>query len=175
MIKRFRQGGITIIELMATLAVVGVMVAFGLTSFLENRARQQVTTALSGLDTVRDAAQKWAASERLTPDTGWIAQGQTVSLDLLGGVATLERAQHLDPASLTLTNTDSILTLSVVLKDVHSKINGQRIGLRGAIQGDSSIRWICVTQVPSSHYAFLPARCHNDLANANPNTVVIAE
>lgn len=40
MIKRFRQGGITIIELMATLAVVGVMVAFGLTSFLENRARQ---------------------------------------------------------------------------------------------------------------------------------------
>ena len=112
MIKRFRQRGITIIELMATLAVVGVMVAFGLTSFLENRARQQVTTALSGLDTVRDAAQKWAASERLTPDTGWIAQGQTVSLDLLGE-GQVRDALGQAPLGLLLL-TSAVMTLPVV-------------------------------------------------------------
>ena len=123
-----RQHGVTLIELMIVVAIIGVMTMFAIPVYTDFGIRAQISEGLNLTGSAKAAVTEYYQDRRVFPTDN--AQ------------AGLE-----PPGNITGKYVDSVAVNGAVIsiqygKDAHAQINGQTITLT-AIDNSGSIRWVC--------------------------------
>lgn len=144
------QQGLTLIGQMMVLLVAGVLGAVALSSWLDLQVRERATEAYNQMEAIKPAANALGQEQRGEP---WPA---SLSISTLGALPSGSRLQD---GSWQANASDRVLTLSVQLQDVGRHLDGQRLLLKGWLEPDGSVNWVCASDVDVRWHKQLPAPC----------------
>ena len=66
--RRTRQGGFTLVEIMIVVAIIGLLASIAIPNFVKARTTAQMNACISNLRQIDGAAQTWALENRKAPD-----------------------------------------------------------------------------------------------------------
>ena len=144
------QQGLTLIGQMMVLLVAGALGEVALSSWLDVQVRERATEAYNQLEAIKPAAEKLGREQRGQP---WPA---SLAMATLGEAPAGSRFVA---GSWQASAQDRLLTVSVQLQDTGRHLDGQRLLLKGWLEEDGDVRWVCASDVDPRWHKQLPAPC----------------
>jgi len=141
------QAGFTLIELMIVVAIIGILAAIAIPSYMDYTQRAKVSELILGASPLKTAASEFRASEGEWPDTNDIANFGWESPDT-------EIIK-----SISLTENTGVISLKG--KD---EIDSVELSLDPSVSG-SSIAWDCCG-VTAGKEQLVPANCRDSCTDA---------
>jgi prepilin-type N-terminal cleavage/methylation domain-containing protein len=90
-IRTNRKGGFTLVEIMITVAIIGMLSAIGVPNFLKSRDTSQLNTIISNLRLIESTKQQWALDTRqgngalaTDPELASYLRGNTMPTPVVG-------------------------------------------------------------------------------------------
>lgn len=135
--------GFTLIELMITVAIIGILVSFAIPAYQDYITRAQISEALTLLD-----------STKIYHQSAWSENGQCAINGVDGVPATLGTYVAAIVIHGPPPNCESIATFKIF--GINAAIAGQSITLRMVAAGNT-MGWNCISTIDRR---FLPPNCH---------------
>lgn len=143
------KNGFTLIELMITVAIVGILTAIALPAYQDYTARAQLSEGLSLASGAKPAVAEYHANHGEYPQT-------------------LEQAGYAGGLGKYITSTTIGANGQIIATlggSASNKITGQTISLTPTLQASGNLSWNCTS---SASAKYLPSSCaHVDVANDN--------
>lgn len=146
--KNTVQKGFTLIELMITVAIIGILAAVALPAYQDYTIRAQVSEAFSISGGVQTAVAEFYAQRGTWPaDT-------SADLGITGASGTYV-------SSVTLANDDAtgVDVVATFGNNSNSKISGGTVTLRAGDAGDGNVTWACSYDGTLVVKKYVPSSC----------------
>lgn len=155
-----KQTGFTIIELMVVVAIIGILAAIALPTYINYMTRSKLVEEITFLDASKIALADAYQTNNAFPAATASPISTTVPTD----------AKYMTAVAYTVSGSNA--GVIVTLGGLNTAMNGTFLGLFGAGNPDGTVTWTCATAtgntatVPAATgvvamYPFLPASCQH--------------
>ncbi len=142
--KNTVQKGFTLIELMITVAIIGILAAVALPAYQDYTIRAQVSEAFSISGGVQTAVAEYYAQHG-----DWPADNDDIGLSITGAAGTYVES---------VVNVDGLITATFG-NSSNSKIVGGTVSLQAGDAGDGNVTWTCTYDGTLVQKKYVPSSC----------------
>jgi len=144
------QKGFTLIELMIVVAIVGILAAIALPAYQDYISRSKISEGLAWLDSAKLGVSEYVSSQGSAPpaaaDAGIDTSAPPANATYMSGVG--------------YNTAGSTVRISVTLQSINTTIDGQKVGMVGAVNSDNTVTWACRTTASgAAQMKFIPSNC----------------
>lgn len=151
-IKKTTQKGFTLIELMVTVAIVGILAAVALPAYTDYQIRGQVSEGIFLMEGYKTKVSEFFAVNGRFPYSIYELGDTTYPT---GKYVSMTQEDGMNSNS---TN-DTIYLTSTFGSKANAKILGKKLSLIGTSSNNGPIQWTCVSQSQSIPTRYLPSSC----------------
>ena len=142
-----RQSGLSLIQLMLVLALIGIVVAMIVPHVKARWARNQTSEAYDVLTHAKLTVAQYQAQQHVLPADAKVA-------GIPAGAST-----YLSALTLKSEQAQGSVTISGTLQNVNNRIEGKTLALHGTFSADQKWHWHCTSTVDIAWQNYLPDVC----------------